>query len=124
MQGLTSSLDDTMAIQEPTLQALWNTLFWVALGLAAVVVLHAAVRGVIIWRRRRMPVFLEVRATHACELSACQPCSGPPAASRPHCPSCPLQWPRVELMFCGFVLPVLAAQGASECPAGPLSCCA
>lgn len=60
LEGLTGALSDTLAIQEPTLQALWNTLFWVALGLGCVLALHAVVRGVIIWRRRRMPMFLEV----------------------------------------------------------------
>ena len=47
------------------LQSLWSTLFWVSVGLAAVVVLHAAIRALVIWRRWRMPLFFEVRRGRA-----------------------------------------------------------
>ncbi|PRW58310.1 hypothetical protein C2E21_3288 [Chlorella sorokiniana] len=41
------------------LQDLWNTLFWIALALACCLALHATVRGLLIWRRRRVPQFFE-----------------------------------------------------------------
>jgi hypothetical protein len=38
---------------------LWNTLFWITIGLAATLALHAAARALIIWRGWRMRVFFE-----------------------------------------------------------------
>ena len=43
-----------------SLQSLWNTLFWVSVALAGVLVLHAGLRALAIWRGWEMPTFLEV----------------------------------------------------------------
>jgi hypothetical protein len=43
------------------LGSLWNTLFWLSIGLAATLALHAAIRALIIWRGWRMRMIFEVR---------------------------------------------------------------
>jgi len=42
------------------LQSLWNSLFWIAVALAAVLVLHVGIRALVIWRAWPMPLFFEV----------------------------------------------------------------
>lgn len=60
VQGIVGELQAAMTPQRNSLQPLWNTLFWVCLGLVGLIVLHAAVRALLIWRRKRIPMFLEV----------------------------------------------------------------
>lgn len=96
-----------------------------------------ACRGLLIWRKWRMPMFFEVGGrvprlfgcfgcisnshTHALQLcSAAAPMLPLPlpraamlTSRAPGLPT-PLQWPRPELWFMWCVLPILAAQGASE----------
>lgn len=43
-----------------SLQSLWNSLFWIAVALAAVLALHVGIRALIIWRAWPMPLFFEV----------------------------------------------------------------
>ena len=44
-----------------SLQSLWNSLFWIAVALAAVLALHVGIRALVIWRAWPMPLFFEVR---------------------------------------------------------------
>lgn len=70
-------LQAAMSPRTDSLQPLWNTLFWVSLGLVCLIILHAAVRALLIWRRKRIPMFLEVwearQSSHAA-LQACRRC--------------------------------------------------
>lgn len=60
VQSIVGQLQSALSIQRSgDLQQLWNTLFWVSLGLACVLALHAAIRGLLIWRRWRLPMFFE-----------------------------------------------------------------
>lgn len=57
IQGLVVGLETTLGIiQTPTsMQPLWNTLFWVAIIFAAVLVLHLTLRGLFVWRKIPIP---------------------------------------------------------------------
>lgn len=44
VQGIVGRLGDAMRSNDASLQGLWNTLFWIAIALAACLVLHAAAR--------------------------------------------------------------------------------
>ena len=48
---------------DSSLYSLWNTLFWIAVALAAALVLHIGIRAFIIWRGWPMPLFFEVGST-------------------------------------------------------------
>jgi ABC-type sugar transport system permease subunit len=59
VEGIVGQLKSALSIQGSPLDSLWNTLFWVCVGLAATVALHAAARALIIWRGWRMRQFFE-----------------------------------------------------------------
>jgi hypothetical protein len=57
---LVETLESRFALAGSTsLQPLWNALFWSACAFAGVLVVHVALRCAVVWRRSRMPGWLE-----------------------------------------------------------------
>jgi hypothetical protein len=59
VEGIINQLRSVISIGGSTLDSLWNTLFWVCVGLAGTLALHAAARALIIWRKKKMNQFFE-----------------------------------------------------------------
>ncbi|PRW60718.1 hypothetical protein C2E21_0718 [Chlorella sorokiniana] len=60
LEALVTALGSMLTVTSgSTLQSLWNSLFWIAVALAAVLALHVGIRALIIWRRWPMPLFFE-----------------------------------------------------------------
>ncbi|PRW60571.1 rhamnose-binding lectin-like [Chlorella sorokiniana] len=60
LEALVTALGSMLTVTSgSSLQSLWNSLFWIAVALAAVLALHVGIRALIIWRRWPMPLFFE-----------------------------------------------------------------
>lgn len=58
---LVNSLQEKFEIattDDGDLQPLWNTLFWISIIFACVLVLHVLLRALVVWRRMKMPTIL------------------------------------------------------------------
>ena len=125
VEGIVGQLKQALTFQTSStnMDGLWNTLFWIAVGLAGTLAAHAAIRALIIWRKWRMRMFFEVRLLLCvCGARCQQPLRVLDLWAEPlHRCALLLQWPRPELWFMWCVLPIIAAQAASECHAASKS---
>lgn len=111
VQGIVAQLEATMNSGSNGLSSLWNTLFWITIAMVGCLVVHAVLRGLLIWRRKRIPQFLEVRpcaarAPHALALlRAPTPCLPPTPHAEPAPPASPCSGRAWSSGRCGVFSP-------------------